>query len=63
LAVQARGREEWRVEGGEWRREGGNYESIKAERENLLRDLQTRLNEMSETYRRQSALSAVSSGC
>jgi septal ring factor EnvC (AmiA/AmiB activator) len=36
----------------------GNYESIIQERENLLRDLQTRLDEMSETYRKQSALSA-----
>jgi septal ring factor EnvC (AmiA/AmiB activator) len=36
----------------------GNYESIIAERENLLKDLQARLNEMSETYRTQSALSA-----
>jgi septal ring factor EnvC (AmiA/AmiB activator) len=35
-----------------------NYESIIQERENLLRDLQIRLSEMSETYRRQSALSA-----
>jgi peptidoglycan hydrolase CwlO-like protein len=29
----------------------GNYESIIAERENLLKDLQARLNAMSETYR------------
>jgi septal ring factor EnvC (AmiA/AmiB activator) len=36
----------------------GNYERIIAERENLLKDLQARLNEMSETYRKQSALSA-----
>jgi chromosome segregation ATPase len=36
----------------------GNYESIIAGRETLLRDLQARLNEMSETYRMQSALSA-----
>jgi flagellar biosynthesis chaperone FliJ len=36
----------------------GNYESIITERENLLRDLQERLAEMSETYRKQSALSA-----
>jgi peptidoglycan hydrolase CwlO-like protein len=36
----------------------GNYGSIIAERENLLKDLQARLNEMSETYRMQSALSA-----
>jgi chromosome segregation ATPase len=35
----------------------GNYETIIAERENLLKDLQARLNEMSETYRMQSALS------
>jgi septal ring factor EnvC (AmiA/AmiB activator) len=35
----------------------GNYETIIAERENLLKDLQTRLSEMSETYRMQSALS------
>ncbi|MDR1909309.1 MAG: hypothetical protein LBQ35_05290 [Spirochaetaceae bacterium] len=34
-----------------------NYESIIAGRENLLKDLQARLNEMSETYRMQSALS------
>ncbi|MDR1893992.1 MAG: hypothetical protein LBQ61_04765, partial [Spirochaetales bacterium] len=33
-------------------------ESILAGRENLLKDLQARLNEMSETYRTQSALSA-----
>jgi chromosome segregation ATPase len=36
----------------------GNYESIIAGQENLLKDLQTRLSEMSETYRMQSALSA-----
>ncbi|GHV94997.1 hypothetical protein AGMMS50293_13170 [Spirochaetia bacterium] len=36
----------------------GSYERIIAEREKLLRDLQTRLAEMSETYRMQSALSA-----
>jgi chromosome segregation ATPase len=36
----------------------GTYESIIAERENLLQDLGTRLSEMSETYRTQSALSA-----
>jgi septal ring factor EnvC (AmiA/AmiB activator) len=36
----------------------GNYESIIAGRETLLRDLQARLNEMSEAYRMQSALSA-----
>jgi septal ring factor EnvC (AmiA/AmiB activator) len=35
----------------------GSYESIITGRENLLRDLQIRLSEMSETYRRQSALS------
>jgi septal ring factor EnvC (AmiA/AmiB activator) len=35
----------------------GNYESIIAGRESLLKDLQARLNEMSETYRKQSALS------
>jgi septal ring factor EnvC (AmiA/AmiB activator) len=35
----------------------GNYESIIAERENLLKDLQARLNEMSEIYKKQSALS------
>jgi hypothetical protein len=35
-----------------------NYETIITEQENLLRDLQTRLSEMSETYRRQSSLSA-----
>jgi septal ring factor EnvC (AmiA/AmiB activator) len=35
----------------------GNYESIIAERESLLKDLQERLSEMSETYRMQSALS------
>jgi hypothetical protein len=36
----------------------GAYESIIAERESLLRDLQIRLDEMSETYRTQSGLSA-----
>jgi septal ring factor EnvC (AmiA/AmiB activator) len=36
----------------------GNYENIIAGQEHLLKDLQTRLNEMSETYRMQSALSA-----
>jgi septal ring factor EnvC (AmiA/AmiB activator) len=36
----------------------GTYESIIAERESLLRDLQERLDAMSETYRTQSALSA-----
>jgi DNA repair exonuclease SbcCD ATPase subunit len=36
----------------------GTYESIITERESLLRDLQERLSEMSETYRKQSALSA-----
>jgi septal ring factor EnvC (AmiA/AmiB activator) len=36
----------------------GNYERIIAERESLLKDLQERLAEMSETYRKQSALSA-----
>ncbi|MDR2730852.1 MAG: hypothetical protein LBB81_08145 [Treponema sp.] len=36
----------------------GNYERIITERENLLRDLQTQLNAMYETYRKQSALSA-----
>jgi chromosome segregation ATPase len=36
----------------------GNYESIIQERENLLKGLQTRLDEMSEIYRTQSALSA-----
>jgi len=35
-----------------------NYESIITAQESLLRDLQTRLNEMSETYRMQSSLSA-----
>jgi hypothetical protein len=35
-----------------------NYENIIAGRENLLKDLQTRLSEMSETYRMQSDLSA-----
>jgi hypothetical protein len=35
-----------------------NYESIITERENLLRDLQIRLNEMLEIYRKQSSLSA-----
>jgi ABC-type multidrug transport system fused ATPase/permease subunit len=36
----------------------GSYESIIAERESLLRDLQIRLDAMSETYRKQPALSA-----
>jgi septal ring factor EnvC (AmiA/AmiB activator) len=36
----------------------GTYESIITEREKLLRDLQTRLDAMSEIYRKQSALSA-----
>jgi septal ring factor EnvC (AmiA/AmiB activator) len=36
----------------------GNYERIITERENLLRGLRERLAEMSETYRKQSALSA-----
>jgi len=36
----------------------GSYESIIQGQENLLRDLQVRLNEMSEIYRTQSALSA-----
>ncbi|MDR1908458.1 MAG: hypothetical protein LBQ35_00885 [Spirochaetaceae bacterium] len=35
----------------------GNYERIIAGQENLLKGLQARLNEMSETYRMQSALS------
>jgi ElaB/YqjD/DUF883 family membrane-anchored ribosome-binding protein len=35
-----------------------NYERIMSEREASLRNLQAQLNEMSETYRRQSALSA-----
>ena len=35
-----------------------NYESITSRQEQLLEDLQARLNEMSETYRKQSALSA-----
>jgi ElaB/YqjD/DUF883 family membrane-anchored ribosome-binding protein len=35
-----------------------NYESITSRQERLLEDLQARLNEMSETYRKQSALSA-----
>jgi len=35
----------------------GNYESIITGQENLLKDLQARLNEMSETYKMQSALS------
>jgi septal ring factor EnvC (AmiA/AmiB activator) len=35
-----------------------NYETIITERETLLKDLQTRLNAMSETYKTQSALSA-----
>jgi septal ring factor EnvC (AmiA/AmiB activator) len=34
-----------------------SYETIIAGRENLLKDLQARLSEMSETYRTQSALS------
>ena len=42
--------------------ESGNliasYESIISGQESLLKDLQSRLNEMSETYRMQSALSA-----
>jgi septal ring factor EnvC (AmiA/AmiB activator) len=42
--------------------ESGNliesYERIMSERENSLRELQARLNEMSETYRKQSQLSA-----
>ena len=37
-----------------------NYESIITGQENLLRELQTQLNEMSETYRMQSSLSARS---
>jgi chromosome segregation ATPase len=36
----------------------GNYGNIIAGQENLLKDLQARLDEMSETYRMQSALSA-----
>jgi chromosome segregation ATPase len=36
----------------------GTYESIIIERETLLRDLQTRLDALSEIYRKQSALSA-----
>ena len=36
----------------------GSYETILAERESLLRDLQERLAEMSEIYRKQPALSA-----
>jgi hypothetical protein len=36
----------------------GTYESIIQEQESLLKDLQARLNEMPETYRTQSALSA-----
>jgi dsDNA-specific endonuclease/ATPase MutS2 len=36
----------------------GNYETILQERENLLKDLQARLSEMFETYKKQSALSA-----
>ena len=43
------------IESGELIR---NYENILTERENLLRDLQTRLDALSETYRKQSALSA-----
>jgi septal ring factor EnvC (AmiA/AmiB activator) len=35
-----------------------NYETIIAARENLLKDLQARLDALSETYRKQSALSA-----
>ena len=35
-----------------------NYESIMTEQEALLKDLQTLVNEMSEIYRTQSALSA-----
>ena len=35
----------------------GSYESIIAGQENLLTDLQFRLDKMSETYRKQSALS------
>ena len=42
--------------------ESGNliagYETIIQEQENLLKDLRLRLNEMSETYKMQSALSA-----
>jgi ABC-type multidrug transport system fused ATPase/permease subunit len=34
------------------------YESIITERENLLKDLRTRLDELSKTYRTQSAVSA-----
>jgi len=34
-----------------------NYESIVGRQEQLLANLQQQLNEMSETYRRQSALS------
>jgi len=37
-----------------------NYEIIITEQENLLRDLQLRLNEMSEIYQMQSTLSARS---
>ena len=37
-----------------------NYETIITEQEILLRELQTQLNEMSETYRMQSSLSARS---
>ena len=36
----------------------GNYGNIISEQERLLADLQEQLNKMSETYRRQSALSA-----
>jgi len=36
----------------------GSYESIITVQENLLRGLQTRLNEMSEIYKTQSSLSA-----
>ena len=35
-----------------------NYENIIKEQENLLKNLQEHLSEMSETYRKQSALSA-----
>ena len=35
-----------------------NYESIIKEQENLLKNLQEHLSEMSETYRKQSLLSA-----
>ena len=36
----------------------GNYENITIRQEQLLEDLQARLTEMSETFRKQSALSA-----